>query len=86
MSVYRFPCRGLTLCPQLCMGIQADARFSARSADALPAPLYGHFTQAMYRIRPVCARPYRGAVCAATPRGGGVDQRPSGRVIQSDRI
>ena len=47
ISVYRFPRRALTLCPQLCMGIQPDARFSARSADALPATLYGHFTQAI---------------------------------------
>jgi hypothetical protein len=40
------------LCPQLCMGIQPGARFSVRSADALPATLYGHFTQAIYRNRP----------------------------------
>jgi hypothetical protein len=42
ISAYRFPRRALTLCPQLCMGIQPDARFPARSADALPATLYGH--------------------------------------------
>ena len=53
ISVYRFPRRALTLCPQLCMGIQPGARFPARSADALPATLYGHFTQAIYRNRPI---------------------------------
>jgi hypothetical protein len=36
ISVYHFPCGALTLCPQLCMGIQPDARFPARSADACP--------------------------------------------------
>jgi len=49
ISVYRFPHRALTLCPQLCIGIQPGACFPARSADALPATLYGHFTQAIYR-------------------------------------
>jgi len=44
ISVYRFPRRAPTLCPQLCMGIQPGARFHARSADALPATLYGHST------------------------------------------
>ena len=64
ISVYHFPCRALTLCARLCMGIEAGARFPgarfpgarfpgarfpgarfpARSADALPATLYGHFT------------------------------------------
>ena len=39
ISVYHFPRRALTLCPQLCMGIQAGARFPARSADALSATL-----------------------------------------------
>jgi len=34
------------------MGIQPGARFPARSTDALPATLYGHFTQAIYRNRP----------------------------------
>ena len=53
ISVYRPPRRALTLCPQLCMGIQPDARFPTRSADASPATLYGHFTQAAYRNRPV---------------------------------
>jgi hypothetical protein len=53
ISVYSFPRRALTLCPQLCMGIQPGARFSARSADAFPATLYGHFTQAIYRNRPI---------------------------------
>ena len=51
ISVHFFPRRALTLCPQLCVGIQPDARFPARSADALPATLYGHFTQAIYRNR-----------------------------------
>jgi len=45
--VHRLPRRALTLCPQLCMGIPSDARFPAWSADALPATLYGHLTQAM---------------------------------------
>ena len=53
ISVYRFPRQALTLCPQLCMGIQPGARFPARSADALPATLYGRFTQAIYRNRPI---------------------------------
>jgi hypothetical protein len=30
------------------MGIHPGARFPARSADALSATLYGHFTQAVY--------------------------------------
>jgi hypothetical protein len=53
ISVYHFPRGALTLCPQLCMGIQPGARFPARSADAMSATLYGHFTQAIYRNRPV---------------------------------
>jgi len=53
ISVYRSPRRALTLCPQLCMGIQPGARFHARSADALPATLYGHLTQAICRNRPI---------------------------------
>jgi len=32
------------------MGIQHGARFPARSADALPITLYGHFAKAIYRI------------------------------------
>jgi len=35
------------------MGIQPGARFPARSADALSATLHGHFTQAIYRNRPI---------------------------------
>jgi hypothetical protein len=31
----------VTCCPQLCTGIQPDARFPAWSADALHATLYG---------------------------------------------
>ena len=58
ISVYRFPRGALTLCRQLRMGIQPGARFPARSADALPATLYGHFTQAIYRKRPI-GRPCR---------------------------
>jgi hypothetical protein len=53
ISVHRFPRRALTLCPQLRMGTQSGARFPARSAEALSATLYGHFTQAIYRNRPV---------------------------------
>jgi hypothetical protein len=53
ISVYRFPRRALKLCPQLCMGIQPGARFSARRADALPTILYGHDTQVIYRNRPI---------------------------------
>jgi hypothetical protein len=53
ISVYRFPRRALTLCPQLCMGMQPGARCPARSADALPATLYGYCTQAIYRNRPI---------------------------------
>ena len=52
-SVYRFPRRVLTLCPQLCMGIQPGAHFPARSVDALRAILYGQFTQAIYRNLPI---------------------------------
>jgi hypothetical protein len=51
-SVYRIPRRALTLCPQLCMGIQLGAHFPAWSANALPATLYAHFTKAIYRSRP----------------------------------
>ena len=50
ISVYRFPRRALTLCTQLCMGIQPGARFPARSADPLPATLYGHFTRRYIEI------------------------------------
>jgi hypothetical protein len=57
ISVYRFQRRALTLCPQLCMGIQPDARFPVRSADALSATLYGHFIQAIYRNRPIATTP-----------------------------
>jgi hypothetical protein len=53
ISVYHSPRRTLTLCPQLCTGIQPGARFPARSADALPATVYGHFTEATYRNRPI---------------------------------
>jgi hypothetical protein len=53
ISVYRFPSCALTLCLQLCMGIQPGALFPAPSADALSATLYGHFTYAMYRNRPI---------------------------------
>jgi len=35
------------------MGISPGARFPERSADALPVTLYGHFTQAIYRNRPI---------------------------------
>jgi hypothetical protein len=35
------------------MGSQPGARFTARSADALPATLYERFTQAIYRNRPI---------------------------------
>ena len=35
------------------MGIQPGARFHARIADALPATLYVHFTQAIYRNKPI---------------------------------
>jgi hypothetical protein len=58
ISTYRFPCRALTLCPQLCTGIQPVARFPARSADGLPATVYGHFTQAIYRNRPITPLPW----------------------------
>jgi len=50
ISVYRSLLRALTLCPQLCMGIQPDARFPAPSAHALPATLYGHLTQAYTEV------------------------------------
>jgi hypothetical protein len=66
-SVYHFPRQARTLCPQLCMGIQPGARFPARSADALPATLYGHFTQAIYRNRPI-ARPCFQAFCKKAQR------------------
>ena len=57
IPVYRFPRRALTVCPQLCMSIQPCARFPERSADTLPATLYGHFTQAIYRNRPISPGP-----------------------------
>ena len=44
ISVYRFLRRALTLCPQLCIGVQPGARFPARSADTVSATLYGQFT------------------------------------------
>jgi len=59
--VYHFPREALTHCPQLCMGIQPDARFPARSADALPATLHGHLTQAIYRNRPIQQQRHEGA-------------------------
>jgi len=52
ISVCRSPRRALTLCPLLCMGIQPGACLPARSADALPASLYGQYTSAIYRNRP----------------------------------
>jgi hypothetical protein len=66
VSVYRFPRRALTLCPQPCIGIQPGASFPARSADALPATLYGRFNQAIYRNRPVAPLPG----CAGSVRPG----------------
>jgi hypothetical protein len=53
ISVHRFSRRAVTLCPQLCMGIHPGARFPARSAEALPAIVHGHFTQAINRNRPM---------------------------------
>jgi hypothetical protein len=53
ISVYSFPRRALTLCPQLCMGMQPGARCPAQSADALSATLHGHFTETIYRNRPI---------------------------------
>ena len=53
MSVDRFPRQAQTLSPQLCMGILPGACFLAPSPDAVPATLYGHFTQAIYRNRPI---------------------------------
>jgi hypothetical protein len=47
------------------MGIQPDTRFPARSADALPATMYGHFSQAIYRNRPI-------ACLYSTAEDGGV--------------
>jgi len=57
LSVYPFPRRTLTLCPQLCMGIQPGTCLPARSAEALPATLCGYFTQAIYRNRPIGGSP-----------------------------
>ena len=57
ISVDRIPRRALTHCLQLCMGIQPSARFSPRSADALPTTLYGHSTQAIYRNLPILPGP-----------------------------
>jgi hypothetical protein len=53
ISVYHFPRGALTLSLSPCMGIQPGARFPAWSADVLPATLYGHFTQEIYRHRPI---------------------------------
>ena len=69
ISVYRFPRRALPLCPQLCMGIQPGARFPARGADALTATLYGHFSQAIYRNRPISS-------CATIRRAGSGARQP----------
>ena len=57
ISVYHFLRGVLTLCPQLCMGIQLGARFPAQSADALSATLQGHVTQAIYRNEPMSTLP-----------------------------
>jgi hypothetical protein len=51
--VYHFPRRALTHCLPLCMGIQPGARFLTRSADIFSASLYGYFTWAIYRNRPI---------------------------------
>jgi hypothetical protein len=59
------------------MGIQPDARFPARSADALPATLYGHFTQAIYRNRPISTNP--------EPKSGRVEVPASDRAWQGNR-
>ena len=50
ISVYHFPRGALTLCPQHCMSIEPGVRFPAQSAEPLSATLYGHFTEAIYRI------------------------------------
>jgi hypothetical protein len=56
------------------MGIHRDARFPELSADALPATLYGHFTQAIYRNRPIYLwfwrRPWRAGDSAAKELDG----------------
>jgi hypothetical protein len=70
------------LCPQLCVGIQPGGRFPARSADALPATLYGHCTQAINRKQPVLPGPGSG-VDGVKVDGqavvGGLGQVESGR-------
>ena len=71
IPVYRFSRRALTLCLQLCMGIQPespDTRLPARSADALPATLYGHFIQAIYRNRPIALDDVAGQCLACLAR------------------
>jgi len=76
LRVYFRPRRALTLCPQLYIGIQPGARFPARSADALPTTLYGHFTQAINRNRPISAEPWPAAVAG---RGEGEVRAPRER-------
>jgi len=80
ISVYRFPRRALTLCLQLCMGIQPGARFPARSADALPATLYGHFTQVMYQNRPIASFDVASKICQAVLEGSGDIEDMQGRI------
>jgi hypothetical protein len=79
-SVCRFPCRALTLCPQLCMGIQPGARFPAWSAHALPATLYGHFTQAINRNRPIAPHDVASVICQVLCHGGDAVAQTGGGV------
>jgi len=81
VSVYRFPRRALTLCPQLCMGIQHGARSPARSADAWSATPYGHFTKAIYRNRPIACARVAGNTISAGPLFPGAAQPRSRAAI-----
>jgi len=79
---------------------QPGARFPARSADALSATLYGHFTQAIYRNRHIVPREgpvyWRGhaalgqvqpaAVCGGVGAAADqrVDRRGDGRAVELD--
>jgi len=83
ISVYRFPRRALTLCPHLCMGIEPGARFPVQSANALPATLCRHFTQATCRIRPIALKKRGSEMCrmtwAAAPGRTSLDSRVPSR-------
>jgi hypothetical protein len=70
------------------MGIPPDARFFARSSDALTVTLCGHFAQAIYLNRPI-VDDVAGDSWQALPGGvllGGAGRHHHGKVVQVDPI